>query len=157
MICRDKSCLDIEKAKSKIEKCMRSDFYYLMREWPYKNVKRRIIAEPLIEDNESLNLKDYKFYCFNRKVKYCQLIANRSSEETIDFFDENWNHQPFVGLNPVCSNAPVNYKQMIILTDQLAEGFPFVRVDFYNINGRILFGEMTFFPAGGFGTFTPIE
>lgn len=165
VICRDKSQLDMLKAKSKIEKSLKRNFYYLMREWPYKSVKPRIIAEKFLSEEGKFDLTDYKFYCFNGVPKYCQLITNRSSREAIDFFDENWIHQDFVGLNPLCKNNPLckmmkkpdNYEEMLSLARLLSENFPFVRVDFYNLNGQIYFGEMTFFPAGGFGTFTPEE
>ncbi len=165
IICRDKDQLNIKDAKIKIENSLKKNFYYLMREWPYKYVRPRIIAEKFICENGKLDLTDYKFYCFNGKPKYCQLINNRSSIETIDFYDENWIHQDFVGLNPKCKNSPnyknipkpINYELMIELAKKLSKEFPFVRVDFYNLSGKIYFGELTFFPAGGFGYFTPEE
>lgn len=163
IICRDKKQLNYEFARQKINKCLKKDFYYLMREWPYKNVKHRIIAEQFMSDKKHTDLIDYKFFCFNGKPQYCQVITNRNTEEAIDFFDTNWIHQEFVGLNPKCQNnpqykdiiKPENYDKMLELSQILAGDFPFVRIDFYNINGNIYFGEMTFFPAGGFGIFTP--
>lgn len=165
IICKNKDLLNIKQAEIKINKCLKNNFYYLMREWPYKHVTPRIIIEKFIQDDKHRDLCDYKFYCFNGKPKYCQLITNRSTNECIDFFDENWIHQNFVGLNPICFNnpqyksiqAPINYIKMLDLAEILAADFPFVRIDFYNINGKIYFGEITFFPAGGFGTFTPQE
>ena len=136
-----------------------------MREWPYKHVRPRILAEEFITDAVHQDLIDYKFYCFNGIPKYCQIITNRSTNEAIDFFDENWIHQDFVGLNPTCKNnpdcsnmsKPMNYDKMLDMARTLAMDFPFVRIDFYNVNGKIYFGEITFFPAGGFGVFTPNE
>lgn len=171
ILCKDKDCLDTNSARIKIESSLKKNFYYLMREWPYKYVKPRIIAESYMTDDIHYDLIDYKFYCFNGEPRYCQLITDRSSHESIDFFDKEWVHQDFIGLNPVCKNNPVyknnpicktmpkpaNYETMIDLARILASDFPFVRVDFYNINGHIYFGEMTFFPAGGFGFFTPEE
>lgn len=95
---------------------------------------------------------------------YCQVITDRSTNETIDFFDMDWNHQEFYGLNPLCGPAakpaakPQGFAEMKELVSKLAlKDAPFMRVDFYNINGKNYFGELTFFPASGFGTFTPEE
>lgn len=163
IICKDKSTFDIQGAKKLINEKLNKNFYYLVREWPYKYVKHRIIAERYMSDNENEDLIDYKFYCFNGIPKYCQLITNRSERESIDFFDEEWVHQDFIGLNPNCKNnpswqnikKPLNYREMIALSKKLAGDFPFSRIDFYNVNNNIYFGEITFFPAGGFGKIEP--
>lgn len=165
VICKNKKLLDQKIARTKIEGSLKKNFYYLMREWPYKHVRPRILAEEFITDAVHQDLIDYKFYCFNGIPKYCQIITNRSTNEAIDFFDENWIHQDFVGLNPTCKNnpdcsnmsKPMNYDKMLDMARTLAMDFPFVRIDFYNVNGKIYFGEITFFPAGGFGVFTPNE
>lgn len=165
VICKNKKLLDQKIARTKIECSLKKNFYYLMREWPYKHVRPRILAEEFITDAVHQDLIDYKFYCFNGIPKYCQIITNRSTNEAIDFFDENWIHQDFVGLNPTCKNnpdcsnmsKPMNYDKMLDMARTLAMDFPFVRIDFYNVNGKIYFGEITFFPAGGFGVFTPNE
>lgn len=134
------------------------------REWAYENdYPRRIIIENLIKDNNRRDLPDFKFFCFNGKPHFCQLIDNRSIKETIDFYDMNWIHQDFVGLNTACRNSgkhidcPINFDLMKDIASKLATGFPFVRVDLYNVNGKIYFGELTFYPASGFGQFTPDE
>ncbi len=109
----------------------------------------------------SKELSDYKFYCFNGVPTYCQVIANRSTKETIDFFDMEWNHMEFVGLNPMCSNAlkpaakPMVLPQMIEKATELSKGIPFLRVDFYYTNNKFYFGELTLYPASGIGAFTP--
>lgn len=169
IICRDKEHFDIEFAKQKLAKCMKKDIYNSFREWPYKNVKRQIIAEPYKEEknddkNEtSHDLSDYKFFCFNGEPVYCQVIRNRNTKETIDFYDMEWKHMDFVGLNTRCLNGEIGAERPSCLDDMidickvLSTGIPFVRVDLYNINGSAYFGEMTFFPAGGFGRFSPIE
>ena len=139
------------------------------REYPYEYIPRKIIAEKYIESN-SLNheddlpdLTDYKFYCFNGKPRYCQIIRNRRSKETIDFYDMEWNHMPFVGLNPLAKNGlnpvakPKNLNEMIEVCKKLSKGFPFIRVDLYNVDGAVYFGELTFYPASGFGVFEPDE
>lgn len=132
------------------------------REWAYENgYLRRIIIEQLIKVENQKDIPDYKFFCFNGKPYYCQLIDNRSTTETIDFYDMDWVHQDFVGLNPLCKNSgnivpkPVNFDQLKTIASKLAGDYPFVRVDLYNANGKIYFGELTFYPASGFGRFTP--
>lgn len=134
------------------------------REWAYENgFPRRIIVEELLMDGQHKDLIDYKFWCFQGLPRYCQVIGNRSEEETIDFFDMNWCHQSFRGLNKSCNNAetcpkiPKSFAYMKKVAAHLSKGFPFVRVDFYDINGRAYFGELTFYPAGGYGRFTPDE
>lgn len=134
------------------------------REWAYENnCPRRIIIEELIGLEQSGDLIDYKFYCFNGEPQYCQVIQNRSTKETIDFFDIEWKHMPFYGLNPLHGPAakpaakPQNWDNMVKIAKQLSKDFPFVRVDLYNIEGVIYFGELTFYPASGYGKFTPDE
>ena len=139
------------------------------REHPYEYIPRKIIAEKYIEcnsmnqENELSDLTDYKFYCFNGKPRYCQIIRNRRTKETIDFYDMEWNHMPFVGLNPAAKNSlnpvekPKNLNVMIDLCEKLSKEFYFVRVDMYNVDGTVYFGELTFYPASGFGVFEPDE
>lgn len=132
------------------------------REWAYENgLPRRIIIEQFISDGKHKDIPDYKFYCFDGVPLYCQLISNRSSCETIDFYDMEWNHMPFRGLNPDCLNSahtapkPINWDGMKALASKLSVGYPFVRVDLYESCNDIYFGELTFYPASGFGHFTP--
>lgn len=161
IVCRDKSKLDIKRVKNDIRESLKSDIFKNYREWPYKHVPRKILAEELIEIPNKSDLTDYKIYCFNGTPKYIQVIQDRNTKETIDFFDTEWNHQPFVGLNPNCSNAtiipdkPNNFKEMLEIAKKLAQDIPFVRVDCYNVGNRIYFGELTFYPASGLGKFTP--
>lgn len=132
------------------------------REWAYENgYPRRIIIEHLISDGENKDIPDYKFYCFNGVPRYCQMIGSRSTEETIDFYDMNWNHMPFVGLNPACKNSriplarPLHFDAMKKIASELSQNFPFVRVDLYDTGEKIYFGELTFYPASGYGRFDP--
>lgn len=163
LICDDKETFDWAYAKTFMDRWLHKDYYLKNREWVYKDLKPRIICEKyLSEDNNETALIDYKFYCFNGEVKYCQVIRDRDEDETIDFYDLNWNKMPFNGLRdcPISKKdypKPINYEKMIELARQLAFDFPFVRVDFYNIEGRIIFGELTFFPSSGMGHFTPKE
>lgn len=161
VICKDKNKFDVKEAKKIINKSIKRNFYYYGREWPYKNVKPRIICEELLNDN-CLNesLTDYKFYCFDGDAKYCQVIRGRGTNETIDFYDKNWKHMPFTGLRNLPNSKraydkPEAYDHMIWLAEQLSKNFPFIRVDLYNIKGKIYFGELTFFPKSGYGQFYP--
>ncbi|MBE6291958.1 MAG: hypothetical protein E7091_06060 [Bacteroidales bacterium] len=165
IICKDKSKLDKEWARKEMAKSLERDFYALTREWPYKNVHRRIIAELYMENPQDpgRDLSDYKFFCFDGIPHYCQVIRNRSSKETIDFYDMQWNHMPFVGLNPVVSNGlnpverPTCLDEMVDVCTKLSKGFAFSRVDLYVIDDKVYFGEITFYPASGMGVFTPVE
>ncbi|MCM1140802.1 MAG: glycosyl transferase [Muribaculum sp.] len=162
LICKDKNQLNLNSIISDFSKTLKTNYYRHVREWPYKNVKPRLIVEPYLSELAVDDLIDYKFFCFNGKVAFCQVIKNRSTSETIDFFDIHWNHQDFIGLNPnvvdhskIEIHKPKNYERMVEYASILSNGIPFVRVDFYNISGKIYFGELTFFPANGFGEFKP--
>ena len=166
VICTDKSSFNKELAKIKLEKSMANDIYETMGEWAYKDVPKRIIAEKFMAPEKSPapnDLPDYKFFCFNGEPKYCQVIRDRHTKETIDFYDMDWNHMPFVGLNPDARNGlspvvcPKNLGEMKDICKKLAKDIPFVRVDLYVIDDKKFFGELTFYPASGIGVFTPDE
>lgn len=160
-ICRNKSKLNQRKVKEELNLGLHSDYYRVSREWPYKNVKRKVFAEKYMSQGDSNDLTDYKWFCFNGEPIYCQVIKDRSKCETIDFFDIKWNHQSFIGLNPravhanICPPQPQNLDLMIEIAKKLSKGHPFSRIDLYEINGDVYFGEITFFPMSGFGSFIP--
>ncbi len=162
VICKDKQKLDLKKAKNKIEASLKSNFFYFSREWPYKNVKPRIIAEKYMED-ETGELKDFKFFCFNGEPKALFIASDRQvkDEETkFDFFDMAFNHLPFRGGHPNSTKpipCPNGFEEMKRLARILSAGMPHVRVDFYDVNGQIYFGEMTFFHWSGMAPFDPQE
>ena len=162
VICKDKRTFDIKRARKKLNYSMRSNFYYRAREWAYKNVVPRIVAEEYIFSNKSSDLPDYKFFCFGGSPEYIMLCQNRfSSEElTFDFYDKHWQHMdflrpPFHPNSKVLADKPENFEEMISLAKNLSMGIPFVRVDFYSVNNRVYFGEMTFYPGDGFEPFEP--
>lgn len=167
IVCTNKDNLDKEKTILKLEKSSSQSLYKIHREWPYKNIKNRIIAEKLLKEYKNgervKDLSDFKFYCFNGEPKYCQVIRDRSTKETIDFYDLEWNHMPFVGLNPKVFNGntdvpkPSCLDEMINICKKISADIPFLRVDLYLIQGKIYFGETTFFPSSGFGRFEPEE
>ena len=163
-ICKDKSKMDVEKVKSGLMKGLKQDYYIASREWPYKNVPRRILAEQFIDPPKgSQDLPDYKWYCFNGEPKFCQVIQDRNTCETIDFFDVEWRHQNFIGLNKKAGNAkitpsrPAHIEEHLAIARKLSKGIPFARIDLYETEDRPYFGEVTFFPNGGFGSFRPAE
>jgi hypothetical protein len=161
VICRDKSKLDLEKAKKKINSCLKRCYYYDHREWPYKNVKPRIIAEAYMEDSVTAELRDYKFFCFNGEAKMLFIASDRQTkgEETkFDFFDIDFNHLPFTNGHPNAKNIPEKplcFDQMKALAEKLSAGVPHLRVDFYEVDGKIYFGELTFSHWSGMTPFDP--
>lgn len=162
VICTNKDELDIRAAERKINSCLRRNFYYAGREWPYKNVKPRIIIEEYIEDSIDKELRDYKLFCFNGKYRLMFIATNRqgSGETYFDFFDSDFNHLSVINGHPnapIQPHKPVMYKQMIDLAEKLSKDIPQVRVDLYVANGRIFFGEMTFHHYSGFTRFDPEE
>ena len=163
VICKDKSKFNLDKAKAKIEKSLKTNYYKLGREWPYKNVKPRIIAEEYMEDKETEELRDYKFFAFDGEAKAVFIATDRQieNEETkFDFFDMEYNHLPFTNGHPnakVIPKKPANFDKMKELAGKLSKGIPQARVDFYEVNGKVYFGEITFFHWGGLKPFNPEE
>lgn len=162
VICRDKVSFDKKGAITKLNESLRIDLYEVWREWPYKNVPKRIIAEKYIDPKpRTEDLLDYKWYCFNGEPKYCQVIQDRNTNETIDFFDTDWVHQSFIGLNPMATNAiieperPKNLNEQIAVARSLSKGIPFSRIDLYSVGDSLLFGEITFYPNSGVGKIKP--
>ena len=158
VICKDKKQLDIDNARKKINKSLKNNFYYMFREWAYKEVRPRIIAEEYM--GEELN--DYKIFCFNGEPKFTLVCSNRvGKHKNTDFFDNNWNHLNFTREHSKNSNTPINkpenFDEMLEIARKLSNKLQFIRVDLYNINGHIYFGELTFYPSGGFEGFYPCE
>jgi hypothetical protein len=160
VICKDKKSLDIKAVKDKINKCLKRNYYYIHREWPYKNIKPRIICEEYMVDESGVELKDYKFMCFNGKVKCSFICLNRNSINglNVDFYDMDWKPMPFERHYPKSGEEikkPKNFDKMVVFAELLSKSFPFVRVDFYEVNGQLYFGELTFYPGSGLEEFTP--
>lgn len=161
VICKDKSRFDINAAKKKISTCIKRNFYWGFREWPYKNVKPRIIAEKYMVDESGTELKDYKIFCFNGMPKIIQVDFNRFNNHKRNIYDLKWNIQPFEIHYPSNFNfeieKPQAFVKMIHIAEQLAKCNKHVRVDLYCIGGEIYFGELTFFHESGYGRFKPKE
>lgn len=162
VICRDKANFDKKVAEEKLSRSLKSCIYKSYREWPYKNVRRRIIAEQYMEDRNSEDLIDYKFYCFNGVVRYLAIANERKSPQGpyFDYFDANFVHLPIkwggYNYHKKIEKSSL-FEQMKIIAKKLSQEFKHVRVDLYAINGFIKFGEITFFDSSGFAPFEPQE
>lgn len=159
VICKDKNDFDIEQAKRKINSSMKRQFFYVCREWPYKNLTPRIIAEEYLE-NGSNSLIDYKIYTFNGNAKLAMVNTGRGVDTRADYFnkeyewmDLKWGYE-HADEKP---KKPQNYEKMYELAEKLAKGTYELRVDFYEVNGKVYFGELTFFDGGGFEPIYPVE
>ena len=159
VICKNKKEFNKEIARKKIIDSLNNNYYYNSREWPYKNVKPRIIIEPYLEDKRDNELRDYKFFCFNGKVKIFKIDFNRYTNHQANYYDVKGELLPFGEV--VCPpdyekklRIPNNLTKMIELAEKLSENTKFLRVDFYEVDNKIYFGELTFYPNSGFGKFT---
>lgn len=166
VICRDKNTFNKRAAKAKLESAMNHNFFWIGREYPYKNVKPRIICEQLMKDDKSEDLVDYKFFCFNGLPKVLFYASERfTSKDKVakfDFYDMDLNHLPIKSYGHENSAippsvSPENFSKMKDLCRILSNGYPHVRVDFYVINDKIYFGELTFHHDGGFVQLEPEE
>lgn len=161
VICRDKSKLDKNAAIAKLSRALKNNGYWYGREWPYKNVKPCIIAEKYMEDIKTKELRDYKFFCFNGIPKILFIASDRQnpSEETkFDFYDMEFNHLPFTNGHPNALQIPQKpntFETMKQLAAQLSRNMAHVRVDFYEIDGKVYFGELTLYHWSGFKPFNP--
>lgn len=161
VVCKDKSKFDIEAAKFKLKSLGGRDYNQVSKEYPYKNVPHRYIAEEYMEDESGYELKDYKFFCFNGVVKYLFVATGRQNNDTrFDFYDTEFNHLPVLNGHPnadVWPSKPENFEEMLEVAAQLSKDIPHVRVDLYNIKGKIFFGELTFFHWSGTTPYEPRE
>lgn len=161
VICADKWKFDQVRAREKITRCLKRNFFYSGREWPYKNITPCIIAEKYMEDTVLGELRDYKFFTFGGVPKVVHIVSNRQNpnEETYgDFFDMDYNHIDLTmgHINaPVPPEKPVNFEKMKEFAAKLSEGTKHLRVDFYEVDGHLYFGELTFFQDSGFADIQP--
>ncbi|MBE5063450.1 glycosyl transferase [Lachnospiraceae bacterium DSM 108991] len=161
VICKDKTNFNVEVAKRKINKSLRQKFYLQGREWPYKNVKPRILAEKYMEDNTTKKLHDYKFFCFDGVPKVLLITSDKENkvvEPKSDFFDMDFHHMKLVNGYPNatrCPEKPKMFYRMQELAAELSKNIPQIRVDFYEVDGEIYFGELTFFHWSGMTPFKP--
>ena len=156
VICRDKAKLDKQATVKKLSNQLQNNNYWYGREWPYKNVPPRIIAEKYMEDEKTKELRDYKFFCFNGKVDNVMICIDRSIRQPkFYFFNQKWellrlNERGKTAPKDFAIEPPVGIKDMFYVAEILSKVAPFVRVDLYNCNGKIYFGELTLYPASGY-------
>lgn len=160
IVCRDKNDFDVKKAIRELNIIQKRDYFYISREWPYKNVKKRIIAE----EYKGENLIDYKNYCFNGELMYTLVWKNKSRKDGLKpnayfcgMYDRNWEKTDmeldYPSIECDKEDKPTNYDEMKYIVEKMAFGIPFVRVDCYLLDNKVYIGEMTFFPWGGFQKF----
>lgn len=157
-ICKNKKNFNVDKARKKVNESLKNNYFYFGREWPYKNVKPRIIIEKYMGDT----LNDYKIFCFNGLPKYILVCSNRNGDyKNTDFYDVNWELMSFTRANHENSlygiSKPTNLEEMLDIAKKLSKDIPFVRIDLYDIKNKIYFGEITFYPSAGFEGFSPSD
>lgn len=163
VICKDKKTLDINAAEKKINKSLKRNYFWSGREWPYKNVKPRILAERYMEDGATHDLPDYKFFAFDGTVKALFIASERNvvgSETKFDFYDADFKRLPFTNGHPNAENVPPKpdcFDEMKYLAGKLSEKIPHLRVDFYQVDKKVYFGELTFSHWSGLVPFDPEE
>lgn len=162
-ICKDKSKLtsrDIKRIRKNLARGLAQDYYLTGREWPYKGVSRKIVCEKYMEDASTSELRDYKIYTFNGQAKLCMINQERGIHTRADYFDKDFNRLDFTwGYDhaDALPEKPKNYEMMYRLAGKLAIGTAELRVDFYEVNGQVYFGELTFFDGSGFDKIEPVE
>lgn len=165
-IIRDKSKVDWDKLRVDFKWWLSTNFYYLDREWQYKNIKPRVIAEKLLITKGGKIPNDYKLHCINGKVAFVYVAVDREGLNKRNIYDKNWNPLNFTlayktknldTLRGEEIEAPNSYQMMIEFAEKIAEMYPYVRVDFYDVDGKLYFGEVTHHHGGGYNLFTPRE
>lgn len=160
-ICNDRSSFDMDGARKRLKRSLQSSYYWCGREWPYKDVKPRVIAEEYLEADSSDDLPDYKLFCSEGEIKGLYIATERQSgsEVKFDFYDSNFNHLPIVSNgHPASGKAiepPKCWNEMKRIAEKLSEELRFVRVDLYDTKNGVMFGELTFFHMSGFAPFVP--
>lgn len=160
IICKDKTKLNIKDTIHKLKKWLKNNSYPAAREWPYKNVKPLIIAEKYMVDESGYQLKDYKFFCFNGIPKALFVATDRATDTKFDFFDMDFNHLPIKNGHENSDKPikkPIGFDEMKEVASILSKGIPQIRVDLYDVNGKIYFGELTMSHWGGTTPFEPEE
>lgn len=162
IVCKNKALFDTENAEKKLKKALKTNYYYEGREWTYKDVPPRILCEKYIggELEQSEEILDYKIMCFNGVAKCSFVCSNRDIGLNVNFYDREWNPMPFWRHYPKRKEEfqkPSCYEEMIFLAEKISRHLPFARIDFYNLNGSLYFGEITLYPGNGMEEFHPME
>ena len=161
VICKDKSKLDLEEATKKLNSWLKVNAYWGAREWCYKNIEPCIICEEFIETADGNTPDDYKFMCFNGEPKLIQLHHDRFGNHTLDYYTPAWEKASIkridANISSVSTKKPENLDEMLVIARILSKDMYYARVDLYSVDGKVLFGEVTFYPTGGFSTFSNYE
>lgn len=164
VLCPNKQTFNYKQAKKILTYSLAHNYYYRYREWPYKDVVPKIIAEPFMAENDNVDhtvgmLNDYKLQCFDGKFDNVFVAEGRFSERGVRFhyFDRNWNYIPYcpyqdIDINELNKLRPECFEEMISIAEKLSHGLPELRVDLYEIKGKVFFGELTFYSQSGFDT-----
>ena len=158
--CRNKDKFDKQEAGRKLDSWMSEDYYFKAREWQYKGIPPKILCEELLEDDNKNGLLDYKIWCFNGKPKFIEIINGPFTARQCAYYDLDWKKMDLRIGYPLNKNeipSPAELNEMLSIAQSLSDGIPYVRVDLYNIKGRVIFGEMTFTPGSGFKNIQPPE
>lgn len=162
IVCSDKHNFNLDKAKKFMRQRLKHNAFWYGREWPYKDILPKVFIEEFLESEDG-DLKDYKVFCFNGKAKFTLVCSDRFSDNILkeDFYDNNWNKMNIARLrNPNSDKKiekPSNLDLMLKLANTLSRNIPFVRVDFYEVKGKLYFGELTLYPASGYSPFADLK
>ncbi len=160
ILCPRKADLDVPATRARLTEWMRRSHYWTNREWAYKNIRPRIIGERLLVDSALITPTEYSLFCFAGEPRFLRAQRDRATHLTSDTFDLNWEVPPFVIYRPNAGRVvtrPSNFDEMVTCARRLSAGWPFVRVDLYEVDGRTVFGELTLYPGAGGNRFIPPE
>lgn len=163
VICRDKITFDREAAIKKLSYGAKVNGFWYGREWPYKGVNPQLLAEKYMEDNATCELRDYKVFAFGGEARFVLVASDRqkkNGEVKFDYFDINKGHLNIVNEHPNSSelpHLPASFDKMIVLAEEISKGYPHMRVDFYEVNGMVYFGEITLYHGSGLMSWKPDE
>jgi hypothetical protein len=160
ILCPKKADLDVPGTRARLTEWMRRSHYWTTREWCYKNIKPRIICERLLIDSTLITPTEYAFHCFAGEPRFIRASRDRVTQLTTDTFDLKWQATPFSVNRPDCGRVvsrPSNFDEMVECARRLSAGWPFARPDFYEVDGRTVFSELTLYPAAGGSRFIPPE
>lgn len=155
-VCGNRAAFDVRKARRRLSRRSRKNYYHITQEWPYKSVRPRILVEEFLSDGDPGGLRDYKFFCFGGRVHSVMICVDRGiGDPKFYFFDREWN---LLRLNIRGKQAPEGFTvskpegidEMFSFAERLSAGIPFARVDLYNVSGKIYFGELTLYPKSGY-------
>lgn len=159
IICTDKSKLDFDDARKKLDRWLSMDFYQEKKEYHYRNIEKRIVCEQYMKDDRTDELNDYKLFCIGGKVRMIQVDFDRRTNHRRNLYDTDWNlldvQISFPRAPELHKEPPAALREMIAIAERLSVEFPQVRIDLYCINGKVYFGEMTFFSGAGFSKYDP--